>query len=51
VGERIYRSSTYRDIYQRNGRSGPMVFIVVSDMYTADGDVPLVNMTTTTILR
>lgn len=51
VGERIYRSSTYRDIYQRNGRSGPMVFVVVSDLYTTDGDVPLVNMTTTTILR
>ena len=33
------------------GRSGPMVFVVVSDMYTTDGNVPLVNMTTTTILR
>ena len=51
VGERIYRTSTYRDIYQRNGRSGPMVFVVVADQYTTDGDLPLVNMTTTTILR
>jgi hypothetical protein len=51
VGERIYRSSTYLDIYQRDGRSGPMVFVVVADMYSTDGNVPLVNMTTTTILR
>ena len=51
VGERIYRSSTYLDIYQRNGRTGPMVFVIVSDLYTTDGEVPLVNMTTTTILR
>ncbi len=51
VGERIYRSSTYLDIYQRDGRSGPMVFVVAADMYTTDNNVPLVNMTTTTILR
>jgi acyl dehydratase len=51
IGERIYRSSTYRDIYQRDGRSGPMVFVIVADSYTTDGNVPLVNTTTTTILR
>jgi hypothetical protein len=51
VGERIYRSSTYLDIYQRDGRSGPMVFVVVADLFTTDGTVPLIATTTTTILR
>jgi len=65
VGERIYRSSTYLDIYQRDGRSGPMVFVIVADMFTTDGpkhdsvghesvgdnNVPLITTTTTTILR
>lgn len=51
IGERIYRSSTYLDIYQRDGRSGPMVFVVAADRYTADGNVPLIAATTTTILR
>ena len=51
VGERIYRSSTYLDIYQRDGRSGPMVFVIVADMFSTDHDVPLITATTTTILR
>ena len=51
VGERIYRSSTYLDIYQRNGRSGPMVFVIAADTFTTDGDIPLITVTTTTILR
>ena len=51
VGERIYRSSTYLDIYQRDGRSGPMVFVIVADMFTTDDNVPLITATTTTILR
>jgi hypothetical protein len=51
VGERIYRSSTYLDIYQRDGRSGPMVFVIVADMFTTDDSVPLITATTTTILR
>jgi acyl dehydratase len=51
VGERIYRSSTYLDIYQREGRSGPMVFVITAQMFTTDNNVPLVTATTTTILR
>ncbi len=51
IGERIYRSSTYLDIYQRDGQSGPMVFVIAADAYATDGDVPLVAVTTTTILR
>jgi acyl dehydratase len=51
VGERIYRSSTYLDIYQREGRSGPMVLIITEQKFTTDNDVPLITATTTTILR
>ena len=59
LGERIYRSSTYLDIYQRDGRNGPMVFVIVADMFTTDGPaggptgggIPLITATTTTILR
>jgi len=51
VGERIYRGSTYLDIYQRDGKSGPMVFIVAADTYTTDNAVPLIVATTTSIWR
>ena len=51
VGERIYRSSTYLDIYQREGKSGPMVFIIAADKYTTDDEVPLITATTTSIWR
>ena len=55
IGERIYRSSTYLDIYQRDGRSGPMVFVIAADTFTtdgpSDGTIPLITVTTTTILR
>jgi len=51
INERIWRSSTYLDIHQRDGRSGPMVFVIVADTYTADGGVPLIDTLTTSILR
>ena len=51
VGERIYRCSSYVDIYQRDGKSGPMVFIISSDRYTTDAEVPLITATTTSIWR
>jgi len=51
VGETISRTSTYRDIYQRDGRTGPMVFVIAEALFTVDGDIPLVRVTTTTILR
>ena len=47
----MYRSSTYLAIYQRDGRSGPMVFVITAQMFTTDNNVPLVTATTTTILR
>lgn len=51
IGERIYRTSRYKDIYQREGKSGPMVFVLVEDSFTVDGGEPLLNVVTTSILR
>ena len=51
VGERIVCRSRYKDIYQRDGRDGPLVFVVLEDIFTtADGD-PLLTVTNTMILR
>lgn len=51
IGERIWRSATYRDIYQRDGRSGTMVFVITEQLFTTDNNVKLIKATTTTILR
>ena len=49
--ERIVCRSRYRDIYEREGRDGPMVFVVIEDAYaTSDGE-PLLRVTNTMILR
>ena len=51
IGERIVCRSRYKDIYQRDGSTGPMVFVVIEDDYaTADG-APLLRVTNTMILR
>lgn len=51
VGERVFRKSRYADIYQRDGKSGPMVFVILEERYqTADG-APLLIAKTTIILR
>jgi hypothetical protein len=51
IGERIVCRSRYKDIYERDGRDGPMVFVVLEDDYaTADGE-RLVRVTNTMILR
>ena len=51
LGERIVCRSRYKDIYQRDGASGAMVFVVLEDAYaTAEGE-PLLTVTNTMILR
>lgn len=51
LGERIRCRSTYRDIYQRDGKSGPLVFVLVEDEYaTADGR-PLLKSTNINVMR
>lgn len=51
MGERVVCRSRYKDIYQRTGASGPMVFVVIEDEYaTTDGE-PLLRSLNTMILR
>lgn len=50
-GERVVVRSRYADIYQRNGRTGPIVFVVVEDVFTTDRGEMLLRSTNTTILR
>jgi hypothetical protein len=47
LGERIFCCSRYKDIYQKDGRAGPMVFVVLEDTYrTASRDLLLVSINT-----
>lgn len=50
-GERIVVRSRYADIYQRNGRTGPIVFVVIEDTYETDRGERLLRSTNTMILR
>ena len=51
VGERIFCKSRFKDIYQRDGKSGTMVFVVIEDLYTNERGEPLIKTTNTSILR
>jgi MaoC dehydratase-like protein len=51
VGERILARSTYRDIYQRQGKSGPMVLVVIEDEYRTSSERPLLRAINTQIMR
>jgi N-terminal half of MaoC dehydratase len=51
LGERIVCRSRYRDIYQRDGASGPLVFVVLEDRYATTAGEPLLTVTNTMILR
>jgi hypothetical protein len=51
VGERVVCRSRYKDIYQRDGTSGTMVFVVIEDEYATSDGAPLLRSTNTMILR
>lgn len=51
VGEGIRCRSAYRDIYQRQGKSGPMVMVVIEDEYQAACGRPLIKSINTQIMR
>ena len=51
VGERILCRSTYRDIYQRTGKSGTLVFIIIEDEYQTTDKRPLLKSVNTMIMR
>ena len=44
LGERIVCRSRYQDIYQRDGASGPMVFVVLEDRYATSEGEPLLTV-------
>lgn len=50
-GERIVLRSRYADIYQRNGRTGPIVFVVIEDSYETETGERLLLSVNTMILR
>lgn len=51
VGERIFCKSRFKDIYQRDGKTGSMVFVVIEDVYTNERGERLLKTTNTIILR
>jgi acyl dehydratase len=51
VGERIRCRSAYRDIYQRQGKAGPIVFVVIEDEYETSEGRPLLKSLNTMIMR
>ena len=51
IGERIVSRSRYKDIYQREGKSGPMVFVLVEDEFATRDGRPLLTATNTNIMR
>ena len=50
-GERLFVKSCFKDIYQRDGKSGTMVFVVIEDLYSNERGEPLLKTTNTLILR
>jgi hypothetical protein len=50
-GERIFCKSRFKDIYQRDGKTATMVFVVIEDLYTNERGEPLIKTTNTVILR
>ena len=50
-GERLFVKSRFKDIYQRDGKTGTMVFVVIEDLYSNERGEPLLKTTNTLILR
>jgi len=50
-GERIFLKSRFKDIYQRDGKTGTMVFVVIEDFYSNERGESLLKTTNTLILR
>jgi hydroxyacyl-ACP dehydratase HTD2-like protein with hotdog domain len=51
LGDRILRRSTYKDIFQREGKAGTLVFVVIEDEYATQEGRSLLKAASTTILR
>jgi hydroxyacyl-ACP dehydratase HTD2-like protein with hotdog domain len=51
VGEKVFRQSRYKDIVQREGRSGPMVLVIIEEDYTTEAGELLLKVTNTQLMR
>ncbi len=51
VGEKVLRQARYKDIVQRDGRSGPMVFVIIEETYVNEAGEKLLKVTNTQIMR
>ncbi|MDA0338280.1 MAG: MaoC family dehydratase N-terminal domain-containing protein [Proteobacteria bacterium] len=51
AGERLCLKSKYKDIYQRDGRSGPLIFVLVESKYFTDANIRLLDVVSTSIFR
>lgn len=51
VGSRIKCRSAYRDVYQRDGKNGPIVFVLIEDEYATVEGRPLLKSLNTMIMR
>ncbi len=51
LGEKVFRKSRYKDITQREGRTGPMVLVIIEEIYTTEAGEMLLKSTNTQILR
>jgi len=51
IGDRILRRSTYKDIFQREGKAGTLVFVVIEDEYATQEGRLLLKAASTTIMR
>jgi hypothetical protein len=51
IGERVFRRSRYRDIYQRNGKQSAMVFAIIDDLYYGERNDLMIASKQAIILR
>ena len=51
IGERIICRSIYRDVYQKDGKAGPMVMVLIEDEYATAEHRPLLKSLNTMIMR
>jgi hypothetical protein len=51
IGERIICRSVYRDIFQKEGKAGPMVMVLIEDEYATADHRPLLKSLNTMIMR
>lgn len=51
VGERIRLKSRYLDIYQKEGRTGPLVFVITETVYANQDGETLIKAKQTRIIR